>query len=86
MFRINNASKILLVVAFLGTMNAESSELEPSRDLDVSSDANEYLGEYYVELGDLERAQAQLDELNALCPFGCAQSDELERWIADAQT
>ncbi|MEM1147925.1 MAG: tetratricopeptide repeat protein [Pseudomonadota bacterium] len=48
--------------------------------------ANEYLGEYYVELGDLDRANAQLDKLNALCPFGCAQTEELSKWIAGAET
>jgi len=48
--------------------------------------ANEYLGEYYVELGDLDRAKAQLDKLNALCPFGCAQTEELSKWIAGAET
>ena len=47
--------------------------------------ANEYLGEYYVEMGDLARAQFQLDKLNALCPFGCEQTEELARWIADAR-
>ncbi len=47
--------------------------------------ANEYLGEYYVEMGDLERAQIQLDKLNALCPFGCEQTEELAKWIADAR-
>lgn len=47
--------------------------------------ANEYLGEYYVEIGDMERAQAQLDKLNALCPFGCEQVEELTRWIAEAE-
>lgn len=47
--------------------------------------ANEYLGEYYVELGDLDRANAQLDKLNALCPFGCAQTEELSKWIAGAE-
>jgi tetratricopeptide (TPR) repeat protein len=48
--------------------------------------ANEYLGEYYVEIGDMAKAQAQLDKLNALCPFGCEQTEELARWIADART
>lgn len=47
--------------------------------------ANEYLGEYYIEIGDMERAQAQLDKLNALCPFGCEQAEELARWIDDAR-
>ena len=48
--------------------------------------ANEYLGEFYVELGDLNRANAQLEKLNDLCPFGCAQTEELTKWIAGAET
>ncbi|MEL6727102.1 MAG: tetratricopeptide repeat protein [Pseudomonadota bacterium] len=47
--------------------------------------ANEYLGEFYVELGDLDRAKAQLEKLNDLCPFGCAQTEELTKWIAGAE-
>ena len=46
--------------------------------------ANEYLGEYYVERGELDQANAQLDKLEALCPYGCAQIVELKRWIEEA--
>lgn len=82
------------VLTYIGFANRKKNEKAAAlayytAALEIAPDhlsANEYLGEYYVELGDLERAQAQLDKLNALCPFGCAQSDELERWIADAQT
>lgn len=48
--------------------------------------ANEYLGEYYVELGDLVSARRQLDRLDRICDFGCAEADELLRWIEDAAT
>jgi len=46
--------------------------------------AREYLGEYYVERGDLAAARAQLAKIDALCPFGCAQGVELQRWIERA--
>lgn len=43
---------------------------------------NEYLGEYYVQIGELEKAQQQLEKLESLCPFGCEQAAELRRWIS----
>ena len=42
---------------------------------------NEYLGELYVQLGDMPRARAQLARLDALCAYGCAQREELAHWI-----
>ena len=47
--------------------------------------ANEYLGEYYVELGDMEGAYAQLAKLEEICNFGCAETDELRNWIIKAE-
>jgi tetratricopeptide (TPR) repeat protein len=44
--------------------------------------ANEYLGEYYVEIGDIAKAKAQLAKLDKICAFGCEQAEELRRWIA----
>lgn len=43
--------------------------------------ANEYLGEYYVEIGDLRKARSQLAKLEGICAFGCEQAEELRRWI-----
>jgi tetratricopeptide (TPR) repeat protein len=43
--------------------------------------AIEYYGEMMLERGDRTGAQAMLARLDALCTFGCAQSDELRRWI-----
>jgi tetratricopeptide (TPR) repeat protein len=48
--------------------------------------ANEYLGEYYVEIGDLSKANVQLRTLDRICRFGCEEAEELRRWIADAQS
>ena len=43
--------------------------------------ANEYLGEYYVELGDIPAAKRQLRKVEANCEFGCAEARELKAWI-----
>jgi tetratricopeptide (TPR) repeat protein len=42
---------------------------------------NEYLGELYLQLGDMPRARQQLTRLDALCAYGCAQREELAHWI-----
>lgn len=44
--------------------------------------ATEYYGELMVERGDLAGARAMLRKLDDLCSFGCAEADELRRWIA----
>lgn len=46
--------------------------------------ATEYLGELYVQLGQLDRAERQLARLDDLCAYGCEQREELARWIATA--
>jgi predicted Zn-dependent protease len=45
--------------------------------------ANEYLGELYLEMGDLARARERLRALDRACFFGCEEYDELEAAIAD---
>ena len=44
--------------------------------------ATEYYGELMVERGDLAGAKAMLAKLDNWCTFGCAEADELRRWIA----
>jgi tetratricopeptide (TPR) repeat protein len=44
--------------------------------------ATEYYGELMVERGDLAGARAKLAALDASCAFGCAEAEELRRWIA----
>ena len=44
--------------------------------------ANEYLGELYLETGELEKAQDRLRELAAACPSGCEERDELSEAVA----
>lgn len=43
--------------------------------------ANEYLGELYLQLGDVPNARRQLARLDSLCAYGCAQREELAHWI-----
>jgi tetratricopeptide (TPR) repeat protein len=47
--------------------------------------ATEYFGELLVERGDLEAARGMLRRLTESCSFGCAEADELGRWIASAE-
>lgn len=44
--------------------------------------ATEYYGELMVERGDMAGARTMLAKLDATCAFGCAEADELRRWIA----
>lgn len=43
--------------------------------------ATEYYGELMVERGNLAGAKAMLARLDNWCTFGCAEADELRRWI-----
>lgn len=44
--------------------------------------ANEYLGELYLQMGELDRAELQLSKLDSLCFFGCEEYDDLKNAIA----
>ena len=46
--------------------------------------ANEYLGELYVETGDLGKAREQLAILQKLCPGGCEERSDLDQAIKKA--
>jgi Flp pilus assembly protein TadD len=46
--------------------------------------AREYLGELYVETGDLSKAREQLAVLEKLCPQGCEEREDLEKALASA--
>tara|TARA_B100001142_G_C14262797_1_gene627745 strand:+ start:77 stop:556 length:480 start_codon:yes stop_codon:yes gene_type:complete len=50
--------------------------LDPSH-----KDAHEYIGELYLRLGDLVRAEEHLSRLDQICFFGCEQLDELKAAI-----
>ncbi len=45
--------------------------------------AHEYLGEAYLQVGDLAKAKEQLAELDKLCFFSCEEYDDLKEAIAD---
>ena len=53
--------------------------------LDFNADhkgAREYLGELYVDMGDLPKAREQLAVLTRLCPQGCEEREDLEKLLA----
>ena len=45
--------------------------------------ANEYLGELYLQMNNLPKAEEQLAKLKSLCPTGCEELEDLEADIAD---
>lgn len=47
--------------------------------------ANEYLGELYLRMGDMAKAEEQLTVLRGLCPSGCEELEDLEADIADTK-
>jgi Flp pilus assembly protein TadD len=56
-----------------------------SKALDFQPDhkaAREYLGELYVETGNLDKAREQLAALVKLCPNGCEERADLEKALA----
>ena len=59
------------------TYYTKALELQPDHKA-----AREYLGELYVETGNLEKAKEQLAALKRLCPDGCEEREDLEKAIA----
>ena len=59
------------------TYYTKALELQPDH-----KGAHEYLGELYVETGDMPKAKEQLAELTKLCPSGCEELDDLSKSIA----
>lgn len=43
--------------------------------------ATEYYGELMIERGDLAGGKRMLARLDSLCTFGCAEANELRRWV-----
>src|SRR3984893_13753735 len=58
------------------TYYSKALELQPDHKA-----AREYLGELYVETGNLEKAKEQLAALTRLCPSGCEERDDLQKAI-----
>jgi len=46
--------------------------------------ALEYEGELFVEMGQIDKAKANLAHLVKLCPTGCEEREDLEKAIASA--
>ena len=63
------------------TYYKKALELEPDH-----RSAREYLGELYVETGNLEQAKEQLATLTKLCPDGCEEREDLQKAIATKST
>ena len=56
-----------------------------TKALDLQPDhkaAREYLGELYVETGNLAKAKEQLAILAKLCPSGCEEREDLQKAIS----
>jgi len=45
--------------------------------------ANEYLGELYLQTGDLAKAKERLEKLDDACMFGCDEFDDLQQAIEE---
>ena len=48
--------------------------------------ANEYLGELYLQMGNVAAAEGQLETLEALCGSNCDESEALKQSIAAKKT
>jgi Flp pilus assembly protein TadD len=58
------------------TYYTKALELQPDHKA-----AREYLGELYVETGNMEKAREQLGALAKLCARGCEEREDLEKAI-----
>jgi Flp pilus assembly protein TadD len=59
------------------TYYTKALELQPDHKA-----AREYLGELYVETGNMEKAKEQLAVLAKLCPGGCEEREDLQKAIS----
>jgi tetratricopeptide (TPR) repeat protein len=77
------------ILTYLGFANRKLGRLESAESYyrqalaaaPKHKGATEYYGELMVERGDLAGAGAMLAKLDTICAFGCAEADELRRWI-----
>ncbi|QND12486.1 tetratricopeptide repeat protein [Rhizobium leguminosarum bv. trifolii] len=59
------------------TYYTKALELQPDHRA-----AREYLGELYVETGEMAKAEEQASSLKQLCPSGCEELEDLQKVIA----
>ncbi|NOX82813.1 MAG: tetratricopeptide repeat protein [Alphaproteobacteria bacterium] len=77
------------ILNYLGFAHRKLGKFDRAQDyyaaaLELDPDhlgATEYLGELYLELGEIKKARRQLAKLDRLCAFGCAQYEDLARLI-----
>ncbi len=77
------------ILNYLGFAHRKMGKFNQAQDyyaaaLELDPDhlgATEYLGELYLELGEIRKARRQLAKLDKLCAFGCAQYEDLARLI-----
>jgi len=62
------------------TFYRKALEFEPNH-----KGALEYLGELYVERGEMAKAREHVGRLTRLCPAGCEELDDLKGAIAQAE-
>jgi Flp pilus assembly protein TadD len=62
------------------TYYTKALELQPDHKA-----AREYLGELYVETGNMPKAEEQVASLKQLCPAGCEELEDLQKAIAAKQ-
>ena len=68
-----------------GNLKQAATFYAKALDFDVNhKGALEYQGEMFVELGQLDQARANLKRLEAICPQGCEEREDLEKAIAGA--
>lgn len=81
------------ILTYLGFANRKLGKLEVAEDYYRQAlaaapnhlGATEYYGELMVQRGDFAGAHRMLTKLENSCGFGCAQADELRRWILAAK-
>ncbi len=59
------------------TYYTKALELQPDHNA-----AREYLGELYIDTGDMAKAEEQVSVLKQLCPAGCEELQDLQEAIA----
>jgi tetratricopeptide (TPR) repeat protein len=77
------------ILNYLGYSNRKLGRMDNAQDyyaqaLAIDPDhkgAHEYLGELYLEIGEIGKAKRQLAALDRVCDFGCAEREDLARLI-----
>lgn len=59
------------------TAYAKALKLDPQH-----KGALEYQGELFIKIGELDKANANLEKLKTLCPSGCQELENLEKALA----